>query len=380
MSMSRSTSSDPQQDEKDPSVMALRPSRRRWLQVATAGLVPLSLGAILALPQARRAVARAIQPSPALSALSLSRQWLNSPPLDAAALQGKVVVVCFWTYSCINSLRVLPYLRAWQDRYRDQGLVVVGVHTPEFRFETEATNVRQALKDLDVTFPVVLDSDRRIWRAFGNNAWPAFYFIGADGLLQGHVDGEERYDQSERLIQHLLAQIGPEVSHDLSTVAGTGPQASPDWRELGSGESYIGYAQADAFVSPSGLRRDAEQVYRPPRLLPLNQWSLSGPWTAGEEFATLGAPSGKIAHRFHARDLHMVLAPSAPNRPVRYRVHIDGAPPGADHGWDVADDGSGTVREPRMYQLVRQARPVVDRTFEIEFLDPGVRAYVFTFG
>jgi thiol-disulfide isomerase/thioredoxin len=380
--MSRSTWSDPGMDEDADMDAAspARPSRRGWLKGAAAGLIPLSLGAARALPPARRALARALQPSPALAALGLSRQWLNSPPLDTQAVQGKVVVVCFWTYSCINSLRVLPYLRAWQARYGDR-LVVVGVHTPEFQFETDLANVRQAVTDLDVTFPVVLDSDRRIWRAFRNNAWPAFYFIGADGLVQGHVDGEERYDQSERLIQKLLAQAGPEVPDDLSAaIGGVGPQAAPDWRELGSGESYIGYGQADAFASPGGVRRDSEQVYRPPRLLPLNQWSLAGAWTVGEEFATAGGRSGKIAHRFHARDLHMVLAPSAPNRPVRFRVRLDDAPPDADHGWDVAADGSGMVKEARMYQLIRQARPVADRTFEIEFLDPGVRAYVFTFG
>ncbi|MBW8891541.1 MAG: redoxin family protein [Burkholderiales bacterium] len=358
-----------------------RPSRRGWLKGAAAGLIPLSLGGALALPPARRALARALQPSPALAALSLSSQWLNSPPLDAQALQGKVVVVCFWTYSCINSLRVLPYLKAWQARYGGRGLVVVGVHTPEFRFETELANVRQAVKDLDVQFPVVLDGDRRIWSALGNNAWPSFHFIGGDGLIQGHIDGEERYDHSERLIQKLLEQTdGPAFPRELSSVSGIGPQAAADWRELGSGESYIGYAQADAFILPGGVRRDVEQSYYPPRLLPLNRWSLSGGWTVGEEFATADAPGGKIAHCFHARDLHMVLAPSAPNRPVTFRVRIDGAPPGADHGWDVAADGSGTVQRPRMYQLVRQARPVIDRTFEIQFLDPGVRAYVFTFG
>jgi thiol-disulfide isomerase/thioredoxin len=355
-------------------------TRRSWLKGAAA-LVPLSLGAALALPPARRALARAIAPSPALQALSLSKPWLNSLPLDAQALQGKVVVVCFWTYSCINSLRVLPYLRAWQARYGERGLVVVGVHTPEFLFETDQANVRRAVADLDVAFPVVLDSDRRIWSAFGNNAWPAFYFIGADGLVQGHVDGEGRYDESEHLIQKLLAQTeGKAVHHDLSVVAGVGPQAPADWRELGSGESYIGYGQADAFVSPGGLRRDVEQVYQPPRLLPLNRWSLTGAWTVGEEFATGAKASARIVNRFHARDLHMVLSPSASNRPTRFRVRLDGAPPGDDHGWDVAADGSGTVKDPRMYQLIRQARPVTDRAFEIEFLDPGARAYVFTFG
>lgn len=357
------------------------PSRRGWLKGAAAGLVPLSLGGALALPPARRAMARVFEPAPILNALRLSGPWLNSTPLDAAALRGKVVVACFWTYSCINSLRVLPYLRAWQARYRDHGLVVVGVHTPEFRFEKDLANVRQTVDDLHVGFPVVLDSERRIWSAFGNNAWPAFYFIGGDGNVHGHVDGEGGYDRSERLIQKLLLQAGGAgVPSDLSPISDLGPEAAADWSALGSGETYVGFAQADAFASPGGLRPDVQRTYRAPDHLPLNHWSLSGVWTAGEEFATSAEPSARIAHRFHARDLHMVLAPGAPNRPVRYRVRIDGAAPGPDHGWDVAPDGSGVVRGPRMYQLVRQARPVQDRTFEIEFLDPGVRAYVFTFG
>jgi thiol-disulfide isomerase/thioredoxin len=366
--MSRSTSSD-------------RPSRRGWLKGAAAGLVPLSLGGVLALPPAREAVARALQGSPALGALNLSGPWLNSGPLDADALNGKVVLVCFWTYSCINSLRVLPYLRAWQTRYGARGLTVVGVHTPEFAFETLVPNVRQALKDLDVTFPVVLDSDRRIWLAFDNNAWPAFYVIGADGRVRGHIDGEGRYDQIERLIQKLLSQgPSPGPPEALSAVTGAGPQAAPDFRDLESGETYVGYAQAADFVYPGGLRRDVEQMYHPPRDLPLNRWSLSGDWTAGEEFATSGGSSAAVTHRFHARDLHMVLAPAMPNRPVRVRVTLDGQAPGPDHGWDVGGDGSGLVDRPRMYQMVRQAGPVADRTFALQVLDPGLRIYVFTFG
>ncbi len=365
--MSRSTSSD-------------RLSRRGWLKGATAGLVPLSLGGALAMPSARTAFARAFETSPPLNALKLSGPWFNGPPLDAAALRGRVVVVCFWTYSCINSLRVLRYLRAWQTRYGERGLTVVGVHTPEFAFETEALNVRQALKDLDVRFPVVLDGDRRIWSAFGNDAWPAFYVIGAEGRLHGHVDGEGRYDQIERLIQKLLGEVpGPAVPMTLSVVTGVGPQAAPNFRDLDSGETYVGYGQANAFVSPGGLRRDVEQSYHPPRDLPLNRWSLSGGWNVGEEFATSAGPAA-VTHRFHARDLHMVLAPSAQNRPVRIRVRLDGREPGPDHGWDVGADGLGLVDRPRMYQLVRQARPVADRTFDLEALDPGLRAYSFTFG
>ncbi|MBO9558942.1 MAG: redoxin domain-containing protein [Caulobacter sp.] len=365
--MSRSTWSD-------------RMSRRGWLKGAAAGLVPLSLGGALAMPPVRGALARAFAASPALDALNLSGPWMNSPPLEPAVLEGRVVLVCFWTYSCINSLRALPYLRTWQARYGARGLTVIGVHTPEFAFETEAANLRQAVKDLDVTFPVVMDSDRRIWRAFGNNAWPAFYVIGADGRLRGHVDGEGRYDQIERLIQKLLSQGSGSGAEPLSDVAGVGPQAEADWRDLGSGESYIGYGQAADFVYPGGLRRDVEQTYRPPRDLPLNRWSLSGGWIVGEEFATSAMSAAAVAHRFHARDLHMVLAPAMPGRPVRIRVRLDGQAPGRDHGWDIDADGAGLVDRPRMYQLVRQAGPVADRTFELQALDPGLRTYVFTFG
>jgi thiol-disulfide isomerase/thioredoxin len=348
------------------------PSRRDWLKTVGAGVAPLALGGVLALPPARQAVARAFQPSPVLDALKLSPTWLNSPPLDAAALRGRAVVVCFWTYSCINSLRILPYLRAWKARYGDRGLTVIGVHTPEFAFEARTPNVRQALGDLSVDFPVVLDSDRRIWSAFGNNAWPAFYFIDAEGRARGRVAGEGQYEASERLIQTMLG-----VSGEARSPVGKGPELAADWDDLGSGETYVGYGQANAFASPGGLKPDVARIYQPPRDLPLNRWSLEGVWSAGEAFAT-GAAGGKVAHRFHARDLHMVLAPS--DRPVRYRVTLDGAAPGRNHGVDADADGLGVVDRPRMYQLVRQAGPVVDRIFQIEFLDPGLRAYVFTFG
>jgi len=351
-------------------------SRRAWLKAA--GLSALSLDGVLALPPARQALARALEPSPVLNALRLSGPWINSPPLDAAALRGKVVVVCFWTYSCINSLRALPYLRAWRARYGER-LAIVGVHTPEFVFEADTANVRQALTDLSVDFPVVLDSERRIWSAFGNNAWPSFHFIGADGRTRGHVDGEGGYDACDRRIQELLAEVpGPAAPTGPTSAIGRGPEAAADWNDLGSGESYVGYGQAQACVSPGGLRPDREHSYRAPDRLPLNGWGLTGAWTAGREFATATGPAAGLVHRFHARDLHMVLAPS--DRPVRFRVTLDGAAPGEDHGWDVAADGSGVVDRPRMHQLVRQAGPITDRTFQIEFLDPGARAYVFTFG
>jgi thiol-disulfide isomerase/thioredoxin len=330
--------------------------------------------------QGRSAAVEASLPRPLRSVLGAA-QWLNTRPLRAEDLRGKVVLVNFWTYSCINSLRPLPYVRAWADKYRDQGLVVVGVHTPEFAFEKDVANVRPATASLGVGYPVALDSDYAIWRAFSNQAWPAFYFVDAKGRVRRQVLGEGGYDKSERLLQQLLSEArGRPVTGAIAPVAGKGPQAAPDERNLGSPETYVGYAQASNFASPGGARRDAPSRYRTPSPLRLNTWGLTGAWTVGGEFATLNEPSGAIAFRFHARDLHLVMGPTPRGRPVRFRVTIDGAPPGANHGWDVDAEGWGSVREPRMYQLVRQAGRVADRTFQIEFLEPGVRAYVFTFG
>ena len=325
--------------------------------------------------------APATGPLAPLGALSGQRTWLNGKPLRPEDLRGKIVVVNFWTYSCINSLRTLPYLRAWQEKYGDR-LVVIGVHTPEFGFEKDVANVRTALTELGVSYPVVLDSDFAIWRAFGNQGWPGFYFIGADGRVRDQKLGEGEYDQSERVIRTLLAEAGtaPGGAPVSDSVHGKGAEAAPDWAQLASPETYIGHRQARNFVSPGGFFRGASHAYDAPASLSRNQWSLAGGWTVDSEFATLDRPGGRIAYRFHARDLHMVLAPGASGRPVRFRVTIDGAPAGANRGVDVDAGGLGTVREPRMYQLVRQTGPVQDRTFEIEFLDPGVRAYVFTFG
>lgn len=352
-------------------------SRRRWLKAALLVAGPLALGGTAVVGAFPVSLAQAAP----LRALAVSPDWLNTPPLRAEDLRGKVVVVNFWTYSCINSLRALPYLRAWSAKYKDQGLVVIGVHTPEFAFEKDPANVRQAVKTLEVDFPVTLDSDRRTWRAFDNNAWPAFYFVDADGRVRHQAIGEGNYDQSERVIQKLLREAGKAgVPTDIAAVAGFGPEALADFDDLGSGETYVGYAQANSFASPGGLKPDRRRVYLPSPRLALNTWSLTGDWTVGKEFATADAASGRITHRFHARDLHMVLGPAADGRPVRFRVRIDGVAPGADHGADTDAQGMGVIQAPRMYQLVRQAQPVADRTFEIEFLDPGVRAYVFTFG
>jgi cytochrome c biogenesis protein CcdA/thiol-disulfide isomerase/thioredoxin len=314
-------------------------------------------------------------------ALRGSRAWLNSQPLAPEDLRGRVVLVNFWTYSCINCLRTLPYLRSWAEKYRARGLVVLGVHTPEFAFEKEIGNVRMALAMLGIHYPVVSDNGFAIWRAFGNQGWPGFYFIDANGRVREHVSGEGNYERSERLLQQLLAEAGGQpVAMPLTQAGGVSTQAAPDWADLASPETYIGYRQARSFISQGVLNRDVPGNYRVPATLPLNQWGLTGIWTIGPEFATLDRSPGSIAHRFHARDLHLVLAPRAGGGPIRFRVLIDGAAPGADHGYDTDAEGWGQVREDRLYQLVRQRRPVADRSFEIRFFDPGVRAYAFTFG
>ena len=313
--------------------------------------------------------------------LLAARQWLNTAPLRAEDIQGKVVLVNFWTYTCINSLRALPFVRSWAEKYKDRGLVVVGVHTPEFTFEKDFANVTAASGSLGVTYPVALDSDYGIWRSFNNEAWPAFYFIGADGRVRDHAYGEGGYDQSERELQTLLTEAtGTPVKDAIAPITGIGSQAPADQRNEESPETYVGYGQAENFASPGGFKRDTSNLYRFPSELDVNRWSLSGTWTTGREFASLDEKPGKLAYRFHSRDLHLILAPPADGRPIRFRVTIDGAPPGADHGVDVDAEGLGVVKEPRMYQMIRQSGKVADRTFEIEFLDSGVRAYDFTFG
>jgi cytochrome c biogenesis protein CcdA/thiol-disulfide isomerase/thioredoxin len=322
---------------------------------------------------------------PALSAslrsLLGAPQWLNTRPLQPKDVQGKVVLVNFWTFSCINCLRVLPHVRSWASKYKDRGLVVVGVQTPEFAFEKDLGNVRKALVDLGVDYPVAIDNDFKIWRAFDNEAWPALYFIGANGKIRRRVLGEGIYDDSEVLIQQLLSEAnGTRVANEIAPVSGKGPEAAADEGDLGSPETYIGFAQFRSFASPGYVSENSPKRYQPVKALALNHWTLTGVWTIGSEFAALNQAPGSIAYRFHARDLHLVLANSSPGHPVRFRVKIDGAPPGVDHGSDVDADGWGSVDEDRLYQLVRQAGPIVDRTFEIEFLDSGVHAYAFTFG
>ncbi|MGB3643580.1 MAG: cytochrome c biogenesis protein DipZ [Mesorhizobium sp.] len=307
-------------------------------------------------------------------------EWLNSPPLTPQALKGKVVLVDFWTYSCINCLRALPYVRAWADKYRDQGLVVIGVHTPEFAFEKNVDNVRKAAADLGVTYPVAIDNNYTVWRAFNNQYWPAHYFIDAEGRIRHHHFGEGEYDQSERVIQQLLAEAnGKPMSGDLVSVKATGAEAASDWNEVASPETYIGYSRAENFISPGGAVNDEAHAYSV-GTPDLNQWGLSGNWTVGKEQAALNESGGGIVYRFHARDLHLVLGPAADGKPVRFRVTIDGKVPGNDHGMDTDAEGQGSVTSQRLYQLIRQSGAIADRTFEIRFLDPGVSAYAFTFG
>ena len=306
--------------------------------------------------------------------------WINSDPLTSKSLRGKVVLVDFWTYTCINSLRPLPYIKAWADKYKDAGLVVIGVHTPEFSVEKERANVERAVRDLKVAYPVAIDSDYRIWEAFDNQYWPALYFIDAKGRIRHHYFGEGEYAQAERVLQELLRESGA-VGLDESTVrvAGQGVEAAPS-AAVQSPETYVGYRQGERFASPGRLARGVPNAYRVPDQLSLNDWGLVGSWTIGPESAVLEAAGGRIVFRFHSRDLHLVLAPGKDGRPVRFKVRLDGAAPGDAHGSDSAPDGGGEVREPRLYQLIRQGTRVSDRTFEIEFLDPGVRAFVFTFG
>jgi thiol-disulfide isomerase/thioredoxin len=306
--------------------------------------------------------------------------WLNSPPLTTEALRGKVVLVDFWTYSCINCLRSIPYIRAWAEKYKDQGLVVIGVHAPEFAFERNIDNVKKAVADLHIGYPVAIDNEYGTWRAFGNQYWPAHYFIDAQGRIRYHHFGEGDYDGSEHVIQQLLAEAGhASVPATLVAVQATGAEAAADTSDAKSPETYIGFNRAENFVSPGGAVKSEPHGYAAgdPRL---NEWGLSGEWTIGGESAVLDQKNGSIVYRFHARDLHLVLGPAAESGPIRFRVTIDGAAPGASHGTDVDADGQGVVIGQRLYQLVRQSGEIADHTFEIRFLDPGVQAYAFTFG
>ncbi len=307
--------------------------------------------------------------------------WLNSPPLTPAGLRGKVVLVDFWTYTCINWLRTLPYVRAWAEKYSGQGLVVIGVHTPEFPFEHDAGNVRSALVADRIDYPVATDNDYAVWRAFDNHYWPALYFADAQGHIRHHYFGEGAYGQSEMIIQQLLAEAGSAAAGgDLVSVDAGGVAAAADWGTLRTPETYLSYERSENFASPGGEVPGQAHSYTAPARLLLNQWALSGDWTMAGQAATLDAGGGRIICRFHARDLNLVMGPPEPAAAVPFRVLLDGQPPGTAHGIDVDDQGNGTARQQRLYQLIRQHGPITDHTFEIIFPGPGVQAYVFTFG
>ena len=303
-----------------------------------------------------------------LASLSHATEWINSPPLTAESLHGKVVLVQFWTYSCINWIRTLPYVRAWEKKYRDHGLVVIGVHAPEFDFEKQVDNASWGTKHFGVDYPVAVDNDFAIWRAFGNEYWPALYLIDGRGRVRHRHFGEGDYEQSERMIQKLLAEAGTRgLPQELVSVAGHGVEAAGDLPNVQSPETYVGSERSENRVSPDTQLR-------------LNQWALAGDWSVRKQAAVLAKANGRVVYRFHARDLNLVMSPGPQGKPVRFRILIDGQPPGSAHGIDVDEQGNGTIVEPRMYQLIRQSGRIGDRQFEIQFLDPGVEAFVFTFG
>lgn len=316
-----------------------------------------------------------------MPALGGATAWLNSGPLNTAELRGNVVLINFWTFTRINWLRELPYVRAWADKYREQGLIVIGVHSSEFEFEKSIDDISQFMRDRRIRYPVAVDSGQWIWRSFGNRRWPSRYVVDAQGRIRHQQSGEGGYEQSEQVIQQLLREAGrSEIDRGFVSVNGRGVEAAADWASLRSPENYLGYARTVSFVSPGGVIRDAPNHYNGKATPPLNSWSLDGVWTIGREFAVLNGGSGYMTYRFQARDLHLVMAPSMPGRSVRFRVKLDGNAPGDNHGGDVDAAGWGTLREGRLYQLIRQSGPITKRTFEIEFLEPGVRAYAFTFG
>lgn len=345
----------------------------------TAGLIAALAAERAAWSSTGAAVASTLQDD--LAPLGTANEWLNSSPLTAENVRGKVVVVQFWTYSCINWLRTLPYVRGWAEKYKDQGLVVVGVHSPEFEFEKDVDNIRRYSKEMGIGYPVAIDSDFSIWRAFNNQYWPALYFVDAEGRIRHHQFGEGDYEQSERMIQKLLAEAGQgAVSTGLVSNEARDAEVAADWANLKSPETYIGYGRAEHFASPGGMRPNSRRKYSTPARLELNNWAMDGNWTVRRQFAVLNEANGRIAFRFHARDLHLVMGPTERGATVRFRVLIDGQPPGNAHGADVDAQGYGTLTGQRLYQLIRQPQPIKDRTFDIQFIDPGAEAFAFTFG
>jgi thiol-disulfide isomerase/thioredoxin len=352
-----------------------------YIVAALVGLPMAAAAADRGGAQTDRATTVQLPDAGAFPSLAGANAWLNSAPLSARELRGKVVLVDIWTYTCINWLRTEPYVRAWAKKYKDQGLVVIGVHSPEFEFEKNVDNVRDATKTMRIDYPVVVDSDHAIWRAFDNQYWPALYLIDAQGRIRYHHFGEGRYEETERAIQQLLADAGNrDVDRSLVSVDAQGAEVAADWDNLKSPENYLGYERTENFASSGGLAPGRSKAYAAPARLALNHWALSGDWTVDQGQSTVNKPGGRIAYRFHARDVHVVMGPAAPRSSARFRVLIDGKPPGDAHGSDVDAQGTGTVTRQRLYHLIRQGKQVSDRLFEIEFLDPGVEAYAFTFG
>jgi len=350
------------------------------LAAGAIGVLVLAIAQTISVKNAAAAGTLHLPVEGSMPSLGGAVEWINSPPLTPQGLRGKVVLVEFWTYTCINWRRQLPFVRAWAEKYKNQGLVVIGVHTPEFEFEKKLENIRWAAKDMSVNYPIAVDSDYATWRAFGNEYWPALYFIDARGRIRHHQFGEGEYEQSERVIQQLLADAGAHVGSELVSIDAHGAEAAADWRDVKSSENYLGFERTENFASPGGAKLGQSHRYSVAGPLQLNHWAVTGDWTFQRQTLSLNQAGGGIVYRFHARDLHLILGPPSPGVAVRFRVRIDGEPPGAAHGSDVDAQGNGTVNEQRMYQLIRQPVPIIDRDFEIEFLDPGVEAFSVTFG
>ena len=384
--MSRDTSPGPvarvlgTRDSAESDMMPEEPNgdRRRLLVTGLITSVASHLGI---LRSARAQLTRTRSSDGEVPSLDRATAWLNSPALTAASLRGKVVLINFWTYTCINWLRALPYVRAWASKYADHGLLVIGIHTPEFSFERDLDNVRRAAMDLRVPYPIAVDTDYALWQAFANQYWPALYFVDVQGRIRHHHFGEGDYERSEQIIQQLLLETGVRgLPRELVSPDARGAEAAADWANLKSPENYLGAARTQNFASLHGPVPDGRRADVIPARLALNHWALSGEWTVQKEAAVLHQAKGRIAYRFHARDLHLVMGPAARGRSLPFRVLIDGRPPGAAHGTDVDEHGHGTLTMPRMYQLIRQPKPIRARQFEIEFLDSGAEAFAFTFG
>jgi thiol-disulfide isomerase/thioredoxin len=359
----------------------INPNRRSFLTTMLKTIAATQLGMISCNTQNSTSATAELPIEGELPSLVGAIAWLNSQPLTVDGLRGKVVLINFWTYTCINWLRQLPYVRAWAEKYKDRGLIVIGVHTPEFEFEKNIDNVRRASTEMRIHYPIAVDNDYAVWRAFENHYWPALYFIDTQGRIRHHQFGEGKYEQSERVIQQLLSESGTgRVGQGIVKVEARGFEAAADWNSLKSPENYLGYERTENFASSGSAVLNKPRLYTAPAQLQRNQWALSGDWTIGRQTIVLNQSGGRIAYRFHARDLHLVMGPAERGTSVRFRVFVDGQPAVAVRGLDVDVRGEGTATEQRLYQLVRQPKPITERQFEIEFLDAGVEAFAFTFG